>query len=277
MNDWLTLPAAAAVAGVSAARLRRAFDAGLVPGYRRGRGRRFVRRGDAEPLSPAPPIEPVPATLEAGLDALARELAHTDTLDETLFELAGGLLDLTGGVDCDVWLPEGDRLRCVISRDLQGIDATVTGKVLDLERYPYTSRVLHAGRPRVVDDVGAASALTTFERDTMLYWGFRSVLSIPMQNGREVVGLIEVTDVVPRDFAAIRKALAGAGPRFAEAFNKAVLLDRLAQGNRRLESHNRRLACSSRPPVRSPRASCPRRCWRRSPGPPPRRWGRTSA
>ena len=52
-GDWLRVPAAAAVAGVSPAALRRRADAGDLPCYRRPGGPRFVRRRDAAALCDA--------------------------------------------------------------------------------------------------------------------------------------------------------------------------------------------------------------------------------
>ncbi len=249
--DWLRLPAAAAAAGVSPAALRRRADAGDLPCYRRPGGPRFVRRRDAEALrDAAQPLGAPPAAapsggdaagMREGLDDLARRLSQTVDLPETVDLLASGLRELADAVDCDIWMPEGDRLRCVVSCDVQGFDRAVAGKTMPLERYPLTQRILDSGRPLAIDSLRTAS-LEQAERDAMLAWGFASFFSIPMVSAGSLVGLIDLYDVVPRDFSRLSDALGPSNDILAGAFAKAALLYRLEQSNRELRRQNRRLA-----------------------------------
>ena len=250
--DWLRLPAAAAVAGVSPAALRRRADAGDLPCYRRPGGPRFIRRRDAETLRraarsrgaalpPAPPAAADARGLRDGLDELARRLSHTAGLHETVELLAGGLRELADAVDCDIWMPEAQRLRCVTSCDVQGFDRSVAGRTLPVERYPLTRRILDGGRPLAIDNLRTAR-LAPVERDAMRRWGFESFLSIPMISAGSLVGLIDLYDIVPRDFSRLSEALGSSSDILAGAFAKAALLDRLEQSNHELRRQNRRLA-----------------------------------
>jgi diguanylate cyclase (GGDEF)-like protein len=237
---------------VSPAALRRRADAGDLPSYRRPGGPRFVRRRDAEalrnaarPLDGGPPAALPPGAsadgLRDGLYDLARRLSQTVDLHETVDLLASGLRELADAVDCDIWMPEGDRLRCVVSCDVQGFDSAVAGKALPLERYPLTQRILDSVRPLAIDSLRTAS-LAPAERNAMLAWGFASFLSIPMVSAGSLVGLIDLYDIVPRDFSRLSDALGPSNDILAGAFAKAALLDRLEQSNRELRRQNRRLA-----------------------------------
>jgi len=275
--EWLRLTAAAQVAGVSTAALRRRAEAGDLPCYRRPGGPRFVRRRDVESLrdaeaartsarhpdgdgvgasadspSGAPPATVArsragaaqprtdAATLRDRLYDLARALSQTVDLPETVDLLASGLLELADAVDCDIWMPEGDHLRCVVSCDVQGFDRSVAGRTLPLERYPLTQRILDSGRPFAIDSLNSAG-LAQSEREPMLAWGFASFLSVPMVSAGNLVGLIDLYDVVPRDFSRLRDALGPSNDILTGAFAKAALLDRLEQSNRELRRQNRRL------------------------------------
>jgi diguanylate cyclase (GGDEF)-like protein len=250
--DWLRLPAAAAVAGVGPTALRRRADAGELPCYRRPGGPRFFRRRDAEALrDTARPRDPAPPSalatgadaraLRDGLYTLARRLSQTADLHETVELLASGLRELADAVDCDIWMPEAERLRCVTSCDVHGFDRAVVGRTLPVERYPLTRRILDSGRPLAIDDLHAAH-LDPVERDAMLGWGFVSFLSIPMISAGKLVGLIDLYDIVPRDFARLSETLEPSSDILAGAFAKAALLDRLEQSNRELRRQNRRLS-----------------------------------
>ena len=248
--SWLRVPAAAAVAGLSPSALRRMTDTGALPCYRRRGGPRWLRRRDAEALrtgrSPdsragAPvPVAGANELREALLD-LVRRLSVTVDLDETVGLLAAGLRDLADAADCDIWMPEADHLRCVASCDVQGFDRSAVGRTLPIEDYPLTQKILADGRPVAIASLREAQ-IAPAERAAMHSWGFESFLSIPMVSARGLVGLIDLYDIVPRDFSPLGDALGPSGDILAGGFAKAALLDRLEQGNRELRRQNQRLA-----------------------------------
>ena len=247
--SWLRLPAAAVIAGLSPSVLRRRADAGALPCYRRRGGPRWLRRCDVEALRdggspdtrPASPSDAVADELREGLLDLVRRLSQTIDLHETLDLLAGGLRDLADAVDCDIWMPEAEHLRCVASCDVQGFDRSVVGRTLPLESYPLTRKILDDGLPVTVASLRHAQ-IEPAEHEAMREWGFESFLSIPMVSAGGLVGLIDLYDVVPRDFSQLGEALGPSGDILAGAFAKATLLDKLEQRNVELRQQNRRLA-----------------------------------
>jgi len=251
-SDWLRLPAAAALAGVTPAVLRRRADAGVLPCFRRGSGPRFFRTRDlltwreADPEQGGPLVFTRRATIDpdglrAGLNDLILRLSPAFDLGETLDLLANGLRELVDAVDCDIWMPEGEHLRSVVCCDVQGFDRAVVGRVLPVERFPLTRRSLESARPLAADSL-ADEGLSDGEREAMRGWGLASLLDIPMVLGGSLVGLIELYDIVPRDFSGLSSAFAASSRLLAGAFAKAALLDRLGQSNSELRHQNRRLA-----------------------------------
>ncbi len=247
--SWLRLPAAAKVAGVSPWALRRRADAGELPCYRRRGGPRWLRRRDVEALrdggSPKARAATAPdddtRELREGLLDLVRRLSPIADLRQTVDLLASGLRDLADAVDCDIWMPEADRLRCVASCDVQGFDRSAVGRTLPLESYPLTRKIIDDGLPVNVASLRHAQ-IAPAERDAMHEWGFESFLSVPMVSAGDLIGLIDLYDVVPRDFSQLADALGPSGDILAGVFAKATLLDKLEQSNRDLRRQNRRLA-----------------------------------
>jgi len=272
-SDWLRLPAAAALAGVTPAVLRRRADAGELPCFRRGSGPRYFRTRDLAAWRDADPEQGVPLvfdrrsttspdSLREGLYDLILRLSPAFDLRETVDLLADGLRELVDAADCDIWMPEGEHLRCVVCNDVQGFDRACTGRILPLDRFPLTRRSVESTQPLAVDSLDD-EALTEAEREAMRGWGLASLLDIPMVLGGSLVGLIELYDIVPRDFSDLRSAFEGSGQLLAGAFAKAALLDRLEQSNTELRHQNRRLSSlldSGRAITSSSRTCSPR--WR---------------
>jgi diguanylate cyclase (GGDEF)-like protein len=251
-SDWLRLPAAAALAGVSPAVLRRRADAGELPCFRRGSGPRYFRTRDLAAWREAGPEQGAPLVfdrqsttgpdgLREGLYDLILRLSPAFDLREAVDLLASGLRELVDAADCDIWMPEGERLRCVACCDVQGFDRAAAGKILPVDRFPLTRRSLESTQPLAVDSL-ADETLTEAERDAMRGWGLASLLDIPMVLGGNLVGLIELYDIVPRDFSGLSAAFESSGHVLAGAFAKAALLDRLEQSNSELRHQNRRLS-----------------------------------
>ena len=252
----MRLPAAAELAGVTQAALRRKADAGDVPCFRRGRGPRLLRVRDmvalheaegeaagAPAAATAGPVAPHAtdrAAQRAALFDLVRRVSLSVGLHETVDLLASGLRDLADAAGCDIWMPDGDCLKLMSSCDPQGFDRTTPDSMLPLERYPLTRQALDEARPIAVGDLDDPR-LNEAEREAMRRWGFASFLDVPMKLSDEVVALLELCDVVPRDFSAIVDALDAGRDVLAGAFSKVTLLDRLEQSNHELRSQNRRL------------------------------------
>ena len=181
-----------------------------------------------------------PAAERAALFDLVRRVSLSVGLQNTVDLLASGLRELADAAGCDIWIPDGDCLKLMSSCDPQGFDRTTPDSVLQLERYPVTRQALDEARAIAVGDLDEARLCET-ERAAMRRWGFASFLDVPMQISGKVVALVELCDIVPRDFSAVAALLDDGRDALAGAFSKVALLDRLEQSNHELRSQNRRL------------------------------------
>ena len=232
--------------------MRRRADAGELPCFRRGSGPRYFRARDLAAWREADPgarrrrldrhSTTGPDSLREGLYDLILRLSPAVDLRETVDLLASGLRELVDAADCDIWMPEGERLRCVVCCDVQGFDRTAAGRIL-----PLRTLSADAAQPRV----GAAArgrqprrrpASPRPSATPCAAGASRACSTSPWCSAATSWGSIELYDIVPRDFSGLSAALRSSGHILAGAFAKAALLDRLEQSNRELRRQNRRLS-----------------------------------
>ncbi|MBE0528822.1 MAG: GAF domain-containing protein, partial [Thermoleophilia bacterium] len=161
------------------------------------------------------------------LGAIASQ-AHD--LEAVLTALAERLRDTIGAADCDIFTLQDDQLRCLVSADRDGLDASVVGDVLDIDRFPATAMAVRSGQAMAIasrDD----PRLTDDERRDMATHGFESELCIPLLGGDRVIGLIDVFDTRPRDYGEYLDFLRSVGQTAAGAIENALLLDKLERRN----------------------------------------------
>ncbi len=151
-------------------------------------------------------------------------------LNEVLTALAERLRDTIGAADCDIFTLQGDKLRCLVSADRDGIDAGVVGHVLDIDKFPATAMAVHSGQAVAVASLDDPR-LTDDERADMGKYGYQSELCIPLLGGERVIGLIDVFDTRPRDYAEYSDYLRSVGQTAAGAIENALLLDELKHRN----------------------------------------------
>jgi diguanylate cyclase (GGDEF)-like protein/excisionase family DNA binding protein len=161
------------------------------------------------------------------LGAVAAQAHDPETV---LTALAERLRDTIDAADCDIFTLQGDRLRCLVSADRNGLDMTVVGHVLDIGRFPATALAVHTGQPMTVASL-EDPRLTDQERDDMAEHGFQSELCIPLLGGDRVIGLIDVFDTRPRDYGEYIDFLRSMGQTAAGAVENAMLLDKLERRN----------------------------------------------
>src|SRR5665647_1872447 len=128
--------------------------------------------------------------------------------------------------DCDIYTLQGESLRCVVSADLDGFDEAVVGAVLDMDKFPataMTSPLRTAMAVAGLDD----PRLTAQERASMAEYGFESEFCIPLVADESVIGLIDVFDTRPRDYAEYVDFLSCVGQMAAAAVQNALLVDKL--------------------------------------------------
>lgn len=151
-------------------------------------------------------------------------------LETVLTALAERLRDTIGAADCDIFTLKGDRLRCMVSADRDGLDSSVVGHVLDIDRFPATALAVRSGQPMAVASLDDPR-LTDEERADMAEYGFQSELCIPLVGGDRVIGLIDVFDTRPRDFSEYLDFLRSVGQTAAGAIENALLLEKLERRN----------------------------------------------
>ncbi|HET6477436.1 MAG TPA: GAF domain-containing protein [Thermoleophilia bacterium] len=156
--------------------------------------------------------------------------SQTHDLETVLTALAERLRDTIGAADCDIFTLQGDQLRCLVSADRDGLDASVVGHVLDIDLFPATAMAVRSGQVMAIasrDD----PRLTEDERRDMAAHGFESELCIPLVGGDRVIGLIDVFDTRPRDYGEYLDFLRSVGQTAAGAIENAMLLDKLERRN----------------------------------------------
>ena len=117
-----------------------------------------------------------------------------------------------------------------MSADRNGFDETVVGEVLDMARFPTTALAVHSGEAMVVESL-EDPRLTSHERAAYNRHGFQSELCVPLIVGDQVVGLIDLFDTKPRDYAAYIDYLRSVGQLVAGAIRNALLVEELERRN----------------------------------------------
>lgn len=157
------------------------------------------------------------------LGALA---SQTRDLEETLGALAERVRAAIEAADCDIYTLQGESLRCVVSADLDGFDEAVVGAVLDMDKFPATAMAVRSGEVMAVAGLDDPR-LTAQERASMAEYGFESEFCIPLVADESVIGLIDVFDTRPRDYAEYVDFLSCVGQMAAAAVQNALLVDKL--------------------------------------------------
>ncbi|MEI6449568.1 MAG: GAF domain-containing protein [Actinomycetes bacterium] len=168
--------------------------------------------------------------LEHELVELAGDLASAGSPHEIALAAARKLRAVAAADDCDVWWLEEGYLRCLASIDSKGSDEAVRGRILNLAMLPSTARSLE-DREVLVFSTLADPRLTEYEREGWGAYGFRSVISLPLVAGDELVGMIDVFDTVERDYNDVRGFLTSAARTIADALRNAHLMGSLRQSN----------------------------------------------
>ena len=177
--------------------------------------------------------------LERGTTAL-REIvelgalaAQGGDLSDLLETLSGRVLALVGAAGCDVYTLDGDTLRCLASVDGRGSDREAVGAVVRVADYPVMELALRTREPLVVASLDDPR-VTEHERGDYADWGFKSLVSIPLSFGDEVVGAIDLFDTRERDYGEYLDFLRQAAQIVAGALEKTRLAKGLEQANTQL-------------------------------------------
>ncbi len=251
---WLRLGPAAELLGVSINTLRRWSDAGKIACYRSAGGHRRFRRADldallragsgngagrrgAEATAAAPVSE---AATIAALEARNRDLqllveagiedtSHLST-NEVLESVARRLAHLTSSPVADIYAVEGDVLRALVSYDHGTFDRSWEGVTVRLPDYPCSALAVGERRVAVASSLDDP-VLTQVGRESLERWGYRSQLSVPLVARDKVIGLLELSDYIARDFGEHLALVEGLARVAGRALDNAVLFDEIRHRN----------------------------------------------
>jgi len=164
---------------------------------------------------------------------LGDRLNEAETLQDLARAVASRLRSTLHAEDCDIWRVDGGLLRCLASIDSRGWDEEEIGTERELAAYEATVAALTADEPMVIGDLEAAG-LPEQEMQAYRHWGFRSMVSVPLVVEGRPIGLIDVFDTRVRDYTGLLDFIRNAGRLLAGSFEKAMLVERLEDGNRDL-------------------------------------------
>jgi diguanylate cyclase (GGDEF)-like protein len=161
---------------------------------------------------------------------LGATVSQTHDLQEVLRTIAANLRDTIHAADCEIFTLRGDQLRCLVRVDQDGFDEDVVGHLLDVDRFPATGMAARTGTPMVISSL-EDPRLADSERERYKESGFQSELCIPLIVGERLIGLIDLFDTKPRDYAAFIDYLRSVGQMVAGAIDNALLLERVEETN----------------------------------------------
>lgn len=150
---------------------------------------------------------------------------------ELLQMIAERLRATTEAAGCDIFALQGEQLRCMVSVNGQGVDPAGIDTMPAMSRLPATIMTLPSAEALAIagpDD----PRLSADERDEMRARGCLSRLCIPLLAGERTVGLIDLFDTRPRDYAEYLDFTESVGRVIAGAIENARLVSELANGNR---------------------------------------------
>jgi excisionase family DNA binding protein len=100
----------------------------------------------------------------------------------------------------EIYAVEGETATALVSYDSGRWDRAWEDVALRLARYPTSRRAVETGQPVTVLSLDDGS-LQPDDRYSLERWGYQSHLALPLKSGELVLGLLELYDYVPRDFA----------------------------------------------------------------------------
>jgi len=181
------------------------------------------------------------ARIMAGLRRRCRDLslvleasfedASRRSTKEVLHAVSKRLSELTHTPVVDIYSLERDALRALVSYDGGRHDTEWEGVVLSLQRYPCSAKAVETGEIAVVASLDDP-LLVGEGRGSLEKWGYQSQASMPLVSGGRVIGLIELSDYAPRDFAVETDLIRGLGHVAAHALENAALFEQVENRNR---------------------------------------------
>jgi diguanylate cyclase (GGDEF)-like protein len=165
---------------------------------------------------------------------LGARINQTGDPTEMARYVADRVIDVMGATCCEIYKIVRDELRCLVSLDVRPeFEDPQAQTPVDLDRFPSLTRAVKERDLLVFADIDDPR-LTEFERELYRTWHFGSELSIPLMIEDRVVGMIDIFDERPRDFAEHLDFARSAAQIVAGAFDNLLLVERLGESNREL-------------------------------------------
>ena len=164
--------------------------------------------------------------LDADIEAQSRPAGP----DQVLRVVARRLAELCHAPMVEIHAVDGDDLRHLVSWHYGRFADETAGRTATLAELPLTHAVVVSGRPEVVASIDDPRLPET-HRDSLLRRNARSLFSIPLLSNGRVIGVAEVLDNRPRDFAEVARPARALGEIAAHLLDKALLLEALEQRN----------------------------------------------
>lgn len=181
---------------------------------------------------------PLADALHIGDPALA-ELRLDDLLDELLTRVRAAL-----HVDTVAVLLRDETGNELVARAAKGLEAEVEAGVRIPVGHGFAGRIAHGRQPIFIPELDTADVVNPILRDI----GIHSMLGVPLIVQGDLIGVLHVGSLTPREFtpgdAALLELAAG---RVAPAIERARLLDALNQQRRAAEALQRGLLPASLP------------------------------
>jgi excisionase family DNA binding protein len=166
--------------------------------------------------------------VQAGLD----DIAKLNT-DDVLHAVAERLSQTTASPVVDIFAVESDVMRSLVSYDGGTFDAARVGVVVPLRRYPCVHRAVDTGEITITASLDDPE-LTDEGRYSLEKWGYQAQLSLPLVSAGRVVGLVQMSDYVPRDFRPDLELVRGLGQVAAHALRNASAFEQAERRHRAL-------------------------------------------
>ena len=164
--------------------------------------------------------------VEVGLGGPDRQ-----SVDDLLRAVVQRLADITHASIVEVLSVENATLRSLVCYHGGQFDPEWEDVAIALRRYPCSRRAVESGETiaiRGLDD----PALDEEARYSLEKWGYQSLLSVPLVSAGRVIGLVELSDYVPREFEADSHLVRGLCGIAARVLETASLVDQAERRNR---------------------------------------------
>jgi len=165
---------------------------------------------------------------------LGEHLTTANDTEAILRTSAECLLETTGADGCDIFLLDGELLRCAVSLTQSGLDEEFTGTTVDLGAWTCTAEAITERKPFVIPDRDD-TRLTDDDRAELEAHGYHCQLCNPLVVEDQVIGVIHLCDTEPRDFAECFDFVRDVSHLAAATLANELLLEQLRGANRGLK------------------------------------------